>query len=137
MLSSFCAQCCKHRDVGFMQTAVPPAAPSIYPTLQYLHLFCAVCPCGCGRMAAYDQFFATSMATGMQGYERTLTPVKEALFQAVTAQRTDLQRKVDVLEVGIGTAPNLRFYATQVHSPDTICWALSQKPCRAMLSPSE
>jgi hypothetical protein len=54
------------------------------------------------------------MATGMQGYERTLAPVKEGLFQAVAAQRSSLQRKLDVLEAGIGTAPNLRYYAEQV-----------------------
>lgn len=67
-------------------------------------------------MAAYDEYFATSMAKGMQSYERTLAPVKQEIFQAVASQRSELERKVDVLEVGIGAAPNIRFYAEQVCS---------------------
>lgn len=61
----------------------------------------------------------------MQGYERKLAPVKQELFQAVAVQCTALQRKVDVLEVGIGTGPNIRFYADQVRkrlqAPDAAC----------------
>lgn len=92
--------------------------------------------CGCCRIEAYDRFFASSMANGMQGYERSVASVKEDLFQSLAVQRDTLNRKVDVLELGIGAAPNVRFYDGQARSivgldPNPFMEPLARQACMA------
>lgn len=54
------------------------------------------------------------MANGMTDYEVEITPVKRRVFRHVESQRRDLGRPLDILDVGIGTGPNLVYYALNV-----------------------
>jgi len=73
-------------------------------------------PCGCLACSAAgprnqwrDSFFANAMNTGMGEYEELLRPVKAPLFDRVL--KADA-RPQTVVELGIGTAPNLKYYPT-------------------------
>jgi hypothetical protein len=48
------------------------------------------------------------MATTMQQYEAEIAPLKRRLFADTVASGTD------VLELGMGTGPNLRYYGNKV-----------------------
>ena len=76
----------------------------------------AVAPCACvaciastpqGR-AAYKRAFAAALATMMGGYEAEVAPAKAALFgQALQGLGEVVKtRGLDVLDVGVGAAPN-------------------------------
>ena len=67
------------------------------------------CCCGCGRNQLLDKFFASAMATGMKEYEAAIAPVKRQLWLDCFASG-DLSHTTTVLELGIGTGPNLQFY---------------------------
>jgi len=84
---------------------------------------CCACgrPCGAsngkqaggtwpGRWGWYDRYFAFAM-TEMQDYEREVAPLKGRLFAAALAPGAE------VLELGMGTGPNLRYEAecSEVH----------------------
>lgn len=50
------------------------------------------------------------MATGMDRYEADIAPVKKRLFSRLIDGNTGFQgRPLDVLDVGVGAGPNLRF----------------------------
>jgi hypothetical protein len=84
-------------------------------------------PCCCGlcgsggspRNAWMDKLFAANMATGMAAYEEAVAPLKRRLFADVSPRGPGL----DVLELGIGTGPNLRYYANQ-----RVCLCLTLVP---------
>eukprot|EP00892_Ulva_mutabilis_P007416 jgi/Ulvmu1/5046/UM021_0063.1 len=77
-----------------------------------------ICPCGClaRRTGWYDEYFAWNMAHGMTGYEAEITPTKQCLFQHITRQTERLGRPVDMIDVGIGTGPNLPYYAANART---------------------
>jgi hypothetical protein len=50
------------------------------------------------------------MATTMQQYEAEVAPLKRRLFAGAVSPGTD------VLELGMGTGPNLRYYGNKVMS---------------------
>ncbi|KAL6969614.1 hypothetical protein U1Q18_029324, partial [Sarracenia purpurea var. burkii] len=53
----------------------------------------------------YEEFYAFLLDTGMQSYEAEVAGYKSQLF-------TNLKGKAEtVLEIGIGTGPNLKYYA--------------------------
>lgn len=54
----------------------------------------------------YRRLFAFLMARGAAAYERRIAPRKRALFEAAGG---------DVLEIGPGAGPNLRYYPESVH----------------------
>uniref|UniRef100_A0A061RUX4 Methyltransferase-like protein 7a-like n=1 Tax=Tetraselmis sp. GSL018 TaxID=582737 RepID=A0A061RUX4_9CHLO len=75
-------------------------------------------PCGCTACAAqmrsrnglHDKFLAFAMDRLMGRYEAMLSPVKAQLFgEALGGAGKGAQ---DILEIGIGTAPNLKYYPT-------------------------
>ena len=59
----------------------------------------------------YDRAFAWVMAHD-EAYQAAIAPVKQQLFKHMPAN-------AQVLEVGIGTGPNLAFYASKVPAPAT------------------
>jgi hypothetical protein len=68
------------------------------------------CACGCSLFARadwYDKYFAYAMATGMEDYEEVIAPFKQQLFDRLWAG--DAGPK-DILDIGMGTGPNLKFY---------------------------
>ena len=67
-----------------------------------------LCPCASCRIAGYDKYFAFNMATGMREYEEGLAPVKRQLFGKVPFSGAH------VLEIGMGTGPNLQYYGSKV-----------------------
>ena len=73
-----------------------------------------VCACAAyasetpGRWQWYDKYFAYSMAFGMQSYEEELAACKRGLFAELF--RSPIH---SLLEVGLGTGPNLKFYSEQ------------------------
>ncbi|KAL5718859.1 hypothetical protein ACHQM5_011719 [Ranunculus cassubicifolius] len=52
----------------------------------------------------YEEFFAQAMETSMKTYEKEITDYKVNLFNKMRGRR-------NVLELGIGTGPNLTYYA--------------------------
>jgi hypothetical protein len=56
------------------------------------------------------RYFALGMATTMQQYEAEIAPLKRRLFDAAVAPGAE------VLELGMGTGPNLRYYGSKVTS---------------------
>jgi hypothetical protein len=69
------------------------------------------CACGCSlfvRADWYDKYFAYAMATGMEDYEEVIAPFKQQLFDKLWAG--DAGPK-DILDIGMGTGPNLKFYS--------------------------
>jgi hypothetical protein len=54
------------------------------------------------------------MAQGMRSYEAQIAPVKRQLFQQIRASAGS--GAVRVLEIGIGTGPNLEYYGGPVRS---------------------
>lgn len=92
---------------------------------------CGLCGCRTAGQAQattdrnllYDKFFASAMKYGMDEYEAAIKPIKTRLFQELVSSLvfTDVAGDADgarssaggpkkVLEVGIGTGPNLPFY---------------------------
>ncbi|KAK9834760.1 hypothetical protein WJX74_009653 [Apatococcus lobatus] len=70
--------------------------------------------CGCGlcvyaarSSSAYQRFFAYAMATSMREYEEQIAPIKHELFDKAFQQGPVR----DVVEVGMGTGPNLKYLA--------------------------
>lgn len=56
------------------------------------------------------RYFALGMATAMAQYEAEIAPLKRRLFAAAVAPKNE------VLELGMGTGPNLKYYCSQVRS---------------------
>jgi len=52
----------------------------------------------------YERYFASVMDQGMRDYELQMLPLKEGLIRSGTALADS------ILEIGIGTGPNLQFY---------------------------
>lgn len=80
----------------------------------------AVAPCLCGAcflrtppgQRAYKSLFAAVMADGMASYEREVASIKRPLLErAVARLRASTGRPLDVVDVGVGAAPNARFLA--------------------------
>ena len=102
-----------------------------------LGLVPTICCCGCGggggasggsggasggdggnasrapRNPTLDRLFAKAMATGMDEYEQRILPVKNRLFAQLApadGRPATPARRLEVLEIGAGTGPNLAFY---------------------------
>lgn len=77
--------------------------------------------CGCGfcrgataangapRNAFLDRVFAQNMYTGMNEYEEAIAPVKTNLFSRLKPASPSTS-SLDVVEIGIGTGPSLKYY---------------------------
>lgn len=68
------------------------------------------------RIGRYDKWFAWNMANGMREYEAEVAPVKRQLFGAIPGGIRGLVSRASVLEVGLGTGPNLSYYADKVRA---------------------
>jgi SAM-dependent methyltransferase len=72
---------------------------------------------GMDRIAWMDKFFASVMATEMADYEAAIAPLKHRLFSrllndiAQDARQQDAKQVAEVLEIGMGTGPNLPYYS--------------------------
>ena len=60
------------------------------------------------KNSALDRLFAEAMHSGMKDYEKRLQPIKTELFAAARGY-LDTLTSPQVLEIGIGTGPNLRY----------------------------
>ena len=68
-----------------------------------------------GRAAWYDRYFAAAMHSSMGVYEDAVRPLKERLFgELAAAAGSGAAPGLRVLEVGIGTGPNLAYLARAV-----------------------
>ncbi|DBA78680.1 TPA: hypothetical protein ACH3X1_008595 [Trebouxia sp. C0004] len=61
-----------------------------------------------GRWHWYDRYFAYNMAYGMQDYEEQIAGFKTGLFADLFTSQLH-----SMLEVGMGTGPNLKYFAAQ------------------------
>ena len=59
-------------------------------------------PLGSRAREAYDASFARTMEGGMADYETKMRAVKDELFSKIVGE--------DILEIGMGTGPNMRYY---------------------------
>lgn len=100
-------------------------------------LLAALPPCGCSlcaakaaraaaaeqrpRNALLDASFAEAMNSGMQEYEQTIAPVKQRLFDELLTSisggagdggGSSAAAPLPLLELGVGTGPNLPYYAS-------------------------
>ncbi|WVZ73711.1 hypothetical protein U9M48_021990 [Paspalum notatum var. saurae] len=77
-----------------------PAAPPIDPEvmLQRVHP---------SRPDWYEEFYATAMDQGMRSYEAEVAAYKAKLFSQLSAAGKN------ILELGVGTGPNLKYYASE------------------------
>lgn len=66
--------------------------------------------------------FAEAMFSGMQDYERAIAPFKRSLFQKVKS--TAKAGGTRVLELGMGTGPNLAYYSSDFES----IWGIDPNP---------
>lgn len=93
-------------------------------TLHAAGLAPAACCGRHGRLDWYDRYFAFNMAHGMEDYEAQIAPIKAALFERlfmtnapggtpVAGTQGSSAHPVQVLELGIGTSPNLPFMVQQ------------------------
>nr|XP_025887572.1 uncharacterized protein LOC101258273 isoform X3 [Solanum lycopersicum] len=55
----------------------------------------------------YEEFYATAMNTSMKSYEAEIEGYKSELFANLRGQAKQ------ILEIGIGTGPNLKYYASE------------------------
>lgn len=81
-------------------------------------------------MGWYDKFFAYAMATGMGEHESAVAPIKNQLFDLVWLDNPDTR---DVLDLGIGAGPNLKYI-----QPREVCMALDARlgRCFQLFAPS-
>lgn len=107
---------------------------------------CAVCAAGPASAAAQkgvrnealDRLFAASMATGMAEYEQSIAPLKRQLFSqllgtlpaappaaaaAMDAVSEEGQSLAQLLELGVGTGPNLAYYSSFYGLPSPVAAA--------------
>eukprot|EP00250_Pteridium_aquilinum_P011996 c20442_g1_i1 orf=41-1045(+) len=57
------------------------------------------------RPGWYEEFFATALDAGMKSYEMQMEGNKAQLFSSLD------EKALDILELGIGTGPNIKYYA--------------------------
>ncbi|KAL4569511.1 hypothetical protein LXL04_025150 [Taraxacum kok-saghyz] len=62
----------------------------------------------------YEEFYAKAMDTTMKSYEAEIAGYKSQLFAKITGKATN------ILEIGIGTGPNLKYYATATSNTNII-----------------
>ena len=72
-----------------------------------------------------DAAFARSMASGMKSYEAAASPLKQKIFTELLAPDR-LRDGAVVVELGLGTFPNARYYAdalqrTGEHKINNVC----------------
>ncbi|KAJ3694955.1 hypothetical protein LUZ60_000332 [Juncus effusus] len=58
----------------------------------------------------YQELYAKAMSSGMKAYENEIAGYKEKLFSNLTAGSS----KKIVLELGVGTGPNFKYYANNI-----------------------
>ncbi|CAH1414224.1 unnamed protein product [Lactuca virosa] len=62
----------------------------------------------------YEEFYATAMDTTMKSYETEIAGYKSQLFANLTG------KAANILEIGIGTGPNLKYYASATSDANVI-----------------
>ncbi|CAM8878426.1 unnamed protein product [Rhodiola kirilowii] len=101
--SYFCL-CGRRRFIGASVTSVFPIRPSRASELtpDYKDAMKRFRP---QKPDWYEELFATAMDTSMKPYEAEVTTYKSQLFAELKGKASE------VLELGIGTGPNLKYYA--------------------------
>ncbi|KAM3243723.1 hypothetical protein ACQJBY_055581 [Aegilops geniculata] len=86
---------------GLLHLVNPPclAAPAIDPDVMLERVHPA-------RPGWYEKLYATAMDKGMQSYEAEIAQYKSNLFSQLSVAGKN------VLELGVGTGPNLKYYAS-------------------------
>ncbi|XBH80195.1 hypothetical protein VPH35_105986 [Triticum aestivum] len=86
---------------GLLHLVNPPclAAPAIDPAVMLERVHPA-------RPGWYEKLYATAMDKGMQSYEAEIAQYKSNLFSQLSVAGEN------ILELGVGTGPNLKYYAS-------------------------
>ncbi|XP_078175100.1 uncharacterized protein LOC144568599 isoform X2 [Carex rostrata] len=101
-----CCHCGRRGLLGVSLSALLPFRPlsvSAAPPKDPTALIEMVHP---SRSDFYEELYAKAMSSGMKGYEREIAGYKGKLFSNLKLKGT----KKKVLELGVGTGPNFKYY---------------------------
>ncbi|CAI9096573.1 OLC1v1032754C1 [Oldenlandia corymbosa var. corymbosa] len=104
--TTFCPCCVTRRRLieAFGNALLFPIAPNSFAANDPMDMLNRIHP---PRPDWYEELFASVMETGMKAYEAEIAGYKLPLF-------SNLRGKADkILEIGIGTGPNLKYYADE------------------------
>ncbi|PIN13764.1 putative methyltransferase [Handroanthus impetiginosus] len=100
--SRYCLCCPRRHFLGVLGTGLLPVFPSFASDEDPMAVLNRIHP---PRPDWYEEFYASAMEKAMTSYEAEIAGYKSQLFAS-------LRGKVDkILEIGIGTGPNLKYYA--------------------------
>ncbi|XP_026386276.1 methyltransferase-like protein 7A isoform X1 [Papaver somniferum] len=105
--SRFCS-CGRRRFIGFSATSLLPVSSSSNASDSQSNSNAMLNRVHPPKPDWYEEFFALVMEKGMTLYEEEVAGYKEKLFSSLRGKCKD------VLELGIGTGPNLKYYAGDV-----------------------
>ncbi|XP_047968394.1 putative methyltransferase-like protein 7A isoform X1 [Salvia hispanica] len=107
-----CCSCCPRRHFLGAAAALLPILPSFASERDSKSVLNSIHP---PRPDWYEEFYASAMDRTMRSYEAEIAGYKAELF-------ANLRGKAErILEIGVGTGPNLKYYADY---PDTLVYGV-------------